>query len=120
MHLFNFCLETGNNHFLQTALKLSGFSKDIYREQEVVNNILLILKDGCRTNFILNVLSLTDIHFWKHRHIQQLIEVINDYVTMKYEKNRLLLSHNPLMSISLAAELLLNIAKARKMFENEC
>ena len=36
------------------------------------------------------------------------------------EENRLLLSHNPLMSIALAAELLMNIANSRKRFENEC
>mmetsp|Transcript_13249 Transcript_13249/g.20706 ORF Transcript_13249/g.20706 Transcript_13249/m.20706 type:complete len:251 (+) Transcript_13249:1675-2427(+) len=36
------------------------------------------------------------------------------------ESNRLLLSYNPLMSIALSAELLMNIANSRKRFENEC
>jgi len=30
------------------------------------------------------------------------------------------MSHNPIMSIALSAELLMNIASSRKRFENEC
>lgn len=52
--------------------------------------------------------------------MKDLIEIINDYVEENYDKNRLLLSPNPLMSISLAAELLIKIGDNRRKFENEC
>ena len=45
---------------------------------------------------------------------------MNDYVDETYDKNRLLLSPNPLMSISLASELLIKIGENRRKFENEC
>lgn len=68
----------------------------------------------------MNVLTLIDISVWKNKHMKDLIDVINDYVEENYDKNRLLLSPNPLLSIALASELLTNIGKNRRKFENEC
>ena len=68
----------------------------------------------------MNILTLIDISVWKNKHLKELIEIINDYVEENYDKNRLLLSPNPLMSISLAAEILTKIAASRRKFENEC
>ncbi|MFN9938286.1 MAG: hypothetical protein ACK56I_02320, partial [bacterium] len=53
-------------------------------------------------------------------HMKSLIDIINAYVEDNYDKNRLLLSPNPLMSIALASELLLTIGENRIKFENEC
>jgi hypothetical protein len=85
-----------------------------------IEQILGVLKDGYRTNFLLNILTLIDIGVWKNKFMKDLIEIINDYVEEHYDKNRLLLSPNPLMSISLAAELLTKIGDNRRKFENEC
>lgn len=52
--------------------------------------------------------------------MKELIEILNDYVEVSYDKNRLLLSPNPLMSIALACELLNSIGASRRKFENEC
>lgn len=51
--------------------------------------------------------------------MKELIDIINDYVEESYDKNRLLLSPNPIMTICLAAELLNVIAKNRRKFDNE-
>jgi len=63
-------------------------------------------------------LTLIEISVWKNKHLKELIEVINDYVEESYDKNRLLLSPNPLMSIVLAAEMITKIAKFRRKFDN--
>lgn len=63
---------------------------------------------------------MIDISVWKNKHLKELVEIINDYVEENYDKNRLLLSPNPLMSIALAAEILNKIASSRRKFENEC
>jgi hypothetical protein len=55
---------------------------------------------------------------WKNKNLKDLIDIINDYVEENYDKNRLLLSPNPLMSISLASELLNSIGNYRRKFEN--
>lgn len=68
----------------------------------------------------MNILTLIDISVWKNKHLKELIEIINDYVEENYDKNRLLLSPNPLMSIALAAEILNKIGNSRRKFENEC
>ena len=78
------------------------------------------MKEGYRTNFLMNILTLIDISVWKNKHLKDLVEIINDYVEENYDKNRLLLSPNPLMSIALAAEILNKIANSRRKFENEC
>lgn len=69
---------------------------------------------------MLNILGLIDISVWKNKHLKEIIDSIADYVEDPYDKNRLLLSPNPLMSISLAAEILTIIADARRKYENEC
>ena len=92
----------------------------IFREESVIEQILNVLKDGYQTNFLLNILTLIDISVWKNKHMKDLIDIMNDYVEETYDKNRLLLSPNPLMSISLASELLTKVGENRRKFENEC
>ncbi len=68
----------------------------------------------------MNIIILIDISVWKNKHLRDLVQIISDYVEENYERNRLLLSPNPLMSITLAAEILSKVASARKKFDNEC
>lgn len=78
--LFLYCIDHGNNIFLQDALLLSAFDKMIFREEQVIGEILNILREGHRTNFIMNVLTLVDISVWKNKHLNDLVQVINGYV----------------------------------------
>ena len=73
-NLFIFCITNGNNFFLQKALLLSAFDKMIFREEVVIKEVLSILKDGYRTNFLMNILTLIDISVWKNKHLKELIE----------------------------------------------
>lgn len=118
--LFIHCMTHGNIFFLQKALILAAFDKMIFREDSVISQILDILNQGYRTSFLLNIVILIDISVWKNKHLKELVEIINDYVEENYDKNRLLLSPNPLMSIALAAEILNKVANSRRKFENEC
>jgi hypothetical protein len=99
---------------------VAAFDKLIFRDEAVIEQILSVLKDGYQTNFLLNILTLIDISVWKNKHMKDLIDIMNDYVEETYDKNRLLLSPNPLMSISLASELLIKVGENRRKFENEC
>jgi len=92
----------------------------IFRDDNVINQMLQILREGYRINFILNSLTLIDISVWKNKHLKEILDCIKGYLEDTYDKNRLLLSSNPLMSIALAAEILDKIAEARRKFENEC
>ena len=67
--LFNFCLDRGTISFLQKALNLKAFDQIIFRSNEVMANIISILKEGNRTNFLLNVLVLSDIGHFKIKHL---------------------------------------------------
>ncbi len=57
---------------------------------------------------------------WKNKHLQEIIACIKGFLDYKYDKNRLLLSSNPILSIALSAEILDIIAIARRKYENEC
>jgi len=113
----------------RNALHYQAFDKMIFRKTIVFDKILQILKyvlpiycsrDGHRTNFLLNVLVLTDISIFKIKHLQKLMEVLNGYVTERMEKNSLLLCANPILAICLAAELTDKIRVSRRLFENDC
>jgi len=62
------------------------------------------------------VLVLTDISIYKLKHLSALIETLNDFVLEKYEKNKLLLCANPLLSICLCAELVKKIGHCKHIW----
>ena len=64
--LFVYALDNNSSYFMQEALKKQAFDKEMYQDPKVVNSILTFFEtDGSMTNFILNVLLLTDIAQWK-------------------------------------------------------
>ena len=62
-------------------------------------------EDASKTNFILNVLLLTDIAIWKPVFLEKLMETFDEFAG----GTQLLLSYNPLMSIALTCDLLIKI-----------
>jgi len=83
----------------------------------VVENILLLMEDGAKTNLILNVLLLIDIGVWSFDSTVDLILSIEALYDGADLDNKLLLSNNPLMSIALSSELLSNIGDAKEMYK---
>ena len=72
------------------------------------------------TNILLNILVLIDISVWLPENIELLLDKFDSYVTENYDTNSLMLSNNPLLSFALTAELLLQIAEAKKKFTSRC
>lgn len=74
--------------------------------------------DGSKTNFILNVILLTDISSWKTNLLYKLLDIFGTY--NDEESKVLLLSYNPLMTIALTCDLLVKIGNAKKVFRDRC
>ncbi len=68
----------------------------------------------------MNILTLIDISVWKNKYLKELLDTLNEYIDDPYDKNKLLLSPNPLMTIALACEILGKVSTYRRKFENEC
>ena len=52
----------------------------MYTNAKVVSTMLAFFNDdGSKTNFILNVLILTDIAQWKQRFLEQLLHIFSEY-----------------------------------------
>ena len=113
-------IANGNMDFLRKALLLGAFDKQIFKEEMVIDSILGILKDGYRTNFLMNILILIDFSNWKNKYLKELLDTLNEYIEDPYDKNKMLLSPNPLMTIALASEIIDSIKRVRRKFENEC
>ena len=65
------------------------------------------------------MLILSNVTEWKTTYIDQLLEVFGNYIdSVDYKENRLLLSYNPLMSIALSADILTQIGKAKKRYQD--
>lgn len=88
--------------FLSKSLELAAFNKLIFRESEVVDKFLELLKSGSQTNYYLNILTSIDIAMWRTNQIKELIEIFETYKSEGHESNQLMLSYNPLMTIALA------------------
>jgi len=54
----------------------------------------------------------------KNKHLKELISTFANFASDSYATNNLLLSYNPLLTITLSAEILDKIAKTRKKLEN--
>lgn len=97
-----------------------AYDKQIFKKEKVILKLLDLMKQGSKTNFILNTLILADISVWKNKHLLMLIEMFRNFTDGLFEDNRLLLCYNPLLIIALSAELLTLIGKSRQKFTNEC
>ena len=119
--LFLHSLKKNNKQFIQESLFMGAFDKQTFKKKEVVAQIIEYMQIGSKTIFLLNILILTDVSLWKNYQLMDLIEMFRNFTEeTSLEENRLLLTHNPLMSIALSCELLIIIANSRKRFDNEC
>jgi hypothetical protein len=57
---------------------------------------------------------------WKAKHFKGLIEIVAAFSEDTFDKNNLMLTSNPIISIALAADLLDTIGEKCKKLENEC
>lgn len=106
--LFVYALHNNNAEFMRDALQMQAFDKSMYANMQVVRAMLTFFSnDGSKTNFILNVILLTDISQWKPSLLEQLLDIFGTY--NDEESKVLLLSYNPLMTIALTCDLLVKI-----------
>lgn len=63
--LFLFALKNNNLVFMQKSLLLGAFEKAIFSDDKVIMRMLGYLEDGSKTNFVMNVLLLSDVVLWK-------------------------------------------------------
>jgi hypothetical protein len=116
--LFLYALQHGNKAFMQGALLMGAFDTQIFKEDEVIMALLAYFSDGSKTNYILNVLLLCDVTLWKNKWLKELINMFENFAGESYDKNRLMLSYNPMMSIALSADLLTKIGEGRRRFKD--
>lgn len=117
--LFVYALHNNNAEFMREALQMQAFDKGMYSNMQVVRAMLTFFEnDGSKTNFILNVILLTDISQWKTNLLDKLLELFASYT--EEESKVLLLSYNPLMTIALTCDLLVKIGQAKKVFRDQC
>ena len=78
--LFLIALKNNNRVFMQNALLAGAFDKSIFKEEKLIQNVLLRLNYGSNLNFILNVILLTEISYWKNKYLKELLKIFRDLV----------------------------------------
>ena len=107
---------------MKSSLLKNSFETKEVKDYEVVCALLTFMEDqASMNNFYLNVLVLSQVTTWKNTELEALIDLFENYIDMglDYKDNRLLLSYNPLMSIALTADILTQIGKSKKRFEDK-
>ena len=79
-----------------------------------MNQIISLLKSGLRIIYLLNILTLVDFSILRSQHLKGLIDVISSYEKDPLEANKLLQSYNPILTICLAADILIKVGNSRK------
>jgi hypothetical protein len=63
--LFLFSIKKNNEKFIESSLMIGAFTKDVFKLDKVVKQIIDSFEIGSKTYFLLNILNLTDISVWK-------------------------------------------------------
>ncbi len=58
---------------------MGAFDQNIFKDEDVIIKMLLFLDEGNKTNFILNVLLLSNVTLWKNSYLQELVEKFKNF-----------------------------------------
>jgi hypothetical protein len=89
-----------------------------FKEQLVINELLVIMKTRAKTELILNVLLYADFSVWKQRDLNTFIEGLEEIGDKSHFQNRVVLSYNPILTIVLACEHMKRIGKTIAIFRH--
>lgn len=64
--LFLYALRNDNTMFMKKALLMGAFDPNVFKDDKVIEMMLVFLDEGNKTNFVLNVLMLSDVTLWKN------------------------------------------------------
>ena len=67
--LYLYALEHSNHAFMKGALLAGAFPKAIFMSENVIKQMLTYLEDGSKTNYLLNVLLLSEVTLWKNKFL---------------------------------------------------
>lgn len=98
---------------------MKAFDQSMFKNTKVVKAMLSFFEnDGSKTNFILKVILLTDISQWKPNLLDKLLELLGAFI--EEDSKVLLLSYNPLLTLTLTCDILVRIGQAKKIFRDQC
>lgn len=63
---------------------MGAFDDSIFKNDDVIQNMLKFLEDGNKTNYILNVLLLSNVTLWKNDQILELVEMFQNFTEESY------------------------------------
>jgi len=63
---------------------MGAFDQNIFKDEDVIIKMLLFLDEGNKTNFILNVLLLSNVTLWKNSYLQELVEKFKNFTEESY------------------------------------
>lgn len=61
---------------------------------------------------------LCNVTLWKNKWLKELITMFENFSNESFDKNRLMKSYNPMMSIALSCDLLQKIGDGRRRFKD--
>ena len=69
---------------MKKSLLMGAFDDSIFKNDDVIQNMLKFLEDGNKTNYILNVLLLSNVTLWKNDQILELVEMFQNFTEESY------------------------------------
>ena len=116
--LMVFAIRNQNEVFLKFALSDSIFGSDFFENQKVREEILNNIELKAKTEFYLNILLFADFSRWPQRDLDLFITCLEEITSEAHEKNRIVLSYNPILTICLASCHLESIGEKISIFKH--
>lgn len=78
--LLKFAIDNENEVFLKYAFRLEVFDASILCKSEMIVYLMEVLRDGTKTELMLNVLIFCDFGEWKAPQIEDFLEFLEEMV----------------------------------------
>ena len=116
--LFVFCIKNHNEIYLKYALQRAIYGASELCEPEVMDALTEQLQLKSKTEFILNILIFADFGRWGQKRLETLVEIFAEMTDANVEKNRIVLSYNPILTICLSCQHLTSIGNAVSQYKH--
>ena len=118
--LLKFAIDNENEVFLKYAFRYEVFDGAILCTANNITYLMEVLRDGTKTELMLNVLIFCDFGAWKPCSIEDFLDFLGEIVDPDKEQNLMYKSYNPILSICLICEFLGGIGDAISVYAHQC
>ena len=120
-NLLLFAMNNSNEQFLKAGLRNTVIDHNLLNPRgsndKIIKEILNILRQGNKTEMLLNVLIFADFGSWRQEHLEELLDWVEEITSAAGFKNIMFKCYNPVLVVCLCCNYLSEISDAKSVLQ---